>query len=74
MSGSSLAQLSKYTAWISTASIWLAAIASRKACTSSSRNTVGRHMRGDWLKIWIARQSRSKPRSIAFGNPPAGDT
>ena len=31
-------------------------------------------MRGDWLKIWIALQSRSKPRSTALGRPPAGDT
>src|ERR1700684_3263518 len=31
-------------------------------------------MRGDWLQIWIARQSRSTPRSIALGRPPAGDT
>ena len=37
MSGSSLAQLSRYTAWISTASIGLAASASTKAATSSSR-------------------------------------
>ena len=32
------------------------------------------HMRGDWLKIWIARQPRSTPRSTAFGRPPAGET
>src|SRR5438309_7204481 len=31
-------------------------------------------MRGDWLKIWIARAPRSTPRSIAFGSPPAGET
>src|SRR5438132_9872051 len=31
-------------------------------------------MRGDWLKIWIARQPRSTPRSIAFGSPPAVET
>ena len=31
-------------------------------------------MRGDWLKIWIARQPRSTPRSIALGRPPAGET
>ena len=37
MSGSSLAQLSRYTAWISTASMGLASIASRNAATSSSR-------------------------------------
>ena len=31
-------------------------------------------MRGDWLKIWIARQPLSTPRSTAFGRPPAGET
>src|SRR5271170_4615271 len=31
-------------------------------------------MRGDWLKIWIARQPRSTPRSIALARPPAGET
>ena len=31
-------------------------------------------MRGDWLKIWIARQPLSTPRSTAFARPPAGDT
>src|SRR5580658_6637690 len=31
-------------------------------------------MRGDWLKIWIERQPRSRPRSTAFGRPPAGET
>src|SRR6202012_482246 len=31
-------------------------------------------MRGDWLKIWIASQPRSTPRSIALGRPPAGET
>ena len=31
-------------------------------------------MRGDWLKIWIARQPRCSPRSIAFARPPAGET
>ena len=35
---------------------------------------MGLHIRGDWLKIWIARQPRSTPRSIAFGSPPAGET
>ena len=29
------------------------------------RRRVGRHMRGDWLKIWIARQPSSVPRSTA---------
>src|SRR4029077_1991955 len=31
-------------------------------------------MRGDWLKIWIAWQPRSEPRSIALASPPAGET
>src|SRR6202049_243731 len=31
-------------------------------------------MRGDWLKIWIARQPRSSPRAIALCSPPAGET
>src|ERR1700719_1842769 len=31
-------------------------------------------MRADWLKIWIARQPRSTPRSIALARPPAGET
>src|SRR5579875_2114650 len=31
-------------------------------------------MRGDWLKIWIARQPRSTPRCTAFASPPAGET
>src|ERR1700694_2498131 len=52
----------------------LSAIASLNASASSSLWVVGFHLRGDWLKIWIARQPRSRPRSIAFGRPPAGDT
>ena len=44
----------RYTAWIRTASIGLASIASRNAAKSSSLYAVGRHIRGDWLKIWIA--------------------
>src|SRR2546430_10740064 len=31
-------------------------------------------MRGDWLKIWIARQPRSVPRSTALARPPARET
>ena len=31
-------------------------------------------MRGDWLKIWMARQPLSTPRSTAFARPPAGHT
>src|SRR3954463_11532411 len=30
-------------------------------------------MRGDWLKIWIASDSESTPRSWAFPRPPAVD-
>ena len=30
----------------------------------------GRHMRGLWLKIWIASQPRSTPRSTPRGRPP----
>src|SRR5206468_966116 len=59
---------------MSTASIGLSAIADRKRSTSGSRYADGLHMRGDWLKIWIARQPRSTPRSIAFASPPAGET
>ena len=29
-------------------------------------------MRGDWLKIWIAWQPRSTPRSTAFGEAAGG--
>ena len=31
---------------------------------SSSFQRVGRHMRGDWLKTWIASQPRSTPRVV----------
>src|SRR5207302_327786 len=31
-------------------------------------------MRGDWLKIWIASQLRSRPRSTALPRPPALET
>src|ERR1700759_5316920 len=51
-----------------------ASIASLKAAKSSSPYFVGRHMRGLWLKIWIASQPRSEPRSTAFSRPPAVDT
>ncbi len=51
ISSSSEAQFSRYTAWISTASIGLLSRASRKAAKSSSPYAVGRHIRGDWLKI-----------------------
>src|SRR2546425_8172376 len=59
---------------MSTASIGLSAIARRKLSTSDWRYVDGFHMRGDWLKIWIARQPRSTPRSIAFASRPAGET
>src|SRR4051795_11822181 len=41
---------------------------------SSSLYATGRHMRGDWLKIWIAWDSDSTPRSWALTRPPAVDT
>ena len=41
---------------------------------SSCFQRVGRHMRGDWLKTWIASQPRSTPRSCACTRPPAVDT
>mgnify|MGYP006138899325 CR=1 FL=1 len=34
---------------------------------------VGRHMRGDWLKICIASQPASTARSCALTSPPADD-
>ena len=74
ISASSEAQLSRYTAWISTALTGLGFIAARKAAKSSSPYAVGLHMRGLWLKIWIASQPFSTPRSIALSRPPAGDT
>ena len=57
-----------------TASTFEASIASLKAAKSSSPYFVGRHMRGLWLKIWIASQPRSSPRSTAFSRPPAVET
>src|SRR4051812_41144064 len=41
---------------------------------SSSLYATGRHMRGDWLKIWIASDSDSTPRAWALARPPAVDT
>src|SRR3954470_15578981 len=41
---------------------------------SSGLLLVGRHARGDWLKIWIASDSDSTPRSWALTRPPAVDT
>src|SRR3954454_4102051 len=48
--------------------------ASRKAPTSSSGYSRGFHARGFWLKIWMASQPFSSPRSRALGTPPAGET
>ena len=73
-SGSSLAQLSRYTAWITSASTFESFMAAWKASTSSSLYTRARHARGLWLKIWIERQARSSPRFTAFAGPPAGET
>src|SRR6201991_1453044 len=49
-------------------------ISSRNSATSSSFQRVGRHWRGDWLKTWIASQSRSTPRWCACTSPPAVET
>src|SRR4051795_10271381 len=45
-----------------------------QAPTSSSGYSRGFHARGFWLKIWIASQPRSRPRSSALTRPPAGET
>src|SRR3954454_7050185 len=50
------------------------AIAARKSATSSAEYSRGRQARGLWLKIWMARQPRSVPRSTALAGPPAGET
>src|SRR3954451_20072197 len=47
---------------------------SRKAATSSSGYSRGFQARGFWLKIWMASQPFSSPRSRALGTPPAGET
>ena len=49
-------------------------MASRKAAKSSSVYRVGRHIRGLWLKIWIASQRVSSARSTALSRPPAVET
>src|SRR3954452_11651239 len=49
-------------------------ISSRNSATSSGFQRVGRHMRGDWLKTWIAAQPRSTPRPWAATRPPAVET
>ena len=74
ISRSSLAQFKRYTAWISTASTPEPSRADPKAATSSSVYSRERHARGLWLKIWMAWQPFSTPRSTAFAGPPAGET
>ena len=49
--------------WIITAWRREASSASRKAAKSSSVYFVGRHIRGLWLKIWIASERVSSARS-----------
>ena len=49
-------------------------IAAWKASTSSGGYSRGFHARGFWLKIWMAWQPRSTPRSTALATPPAGET
>src|SRR3954470_13340862 len=49
-------------------------IAAWKAFTSSAPYSRDFQARGFWLKIWIARQSRSTPRATALAGPPAGET
>ena len=74
ISGSFVAQLIRYTAWITTDLIGPPSISERNSAMSSSFQRVGRHMRGDWLKTCIASQPRSTPRSCAFTSPPAVET
>src|SRR3954451_11408225 len=45
-----------------------------QSATSSSLYSRGFHARGFWLKIWIASQPFSRPRSSALAGPPAGET
>src|SRR5919204_5094707 len=52
----------------------LPSIASWNAVTCASEYTVGFQARGFWLKIWIASQPFSTPRSTALAGPPAGET
>ena len=47
---------------------------SLKRPTASSVCAVGRHMRGLWVKTWIASHPISAPRSTAFQMPPADET
>src|SRR5947209_50528 len=50
------------------------AISARNPSMSARLYSVGRHIRGDWLKTWIASQPISTPRSWALARPPAVDT
>src|SRR5215216_7202343 len=45
-------------------------ISDRNSAMSSSFHAVGRHMRGDWLKICIASQPISAARPCAATRPP----
>ena len=49
-------------------------MASRNSAKSSAEYRVGRHIRGLWLKIWIASDFDSTPRSTALAKPPAVET
>ena len=60
--------------WIITACSRESFIASRKAAKSSSLYFVGRHIRGLWLKIWIASERVSSARSSTLSRPPAVET
>ena len=50
------------------------AISERNSSMSSCFHSVGRHMRGDWLKIWIASMPNSTPRPCALTRPPEAET
>src|SRR3954453_3161085 len=60
--------------WMATTCTRERSIASRNSAKSSSEERVGRHIRGLWLKIWIASQVRSSARSIARTSPPPVET
>src|SRR4051794_27020260 len=48
--------------------------AASQSAISGSVYFRGFHARGFWLKIWIASQPFSRPRSSALAGPPAGET
>src|SRR3954453_20201807 len=48
--------------------------AASQSAISGSVYSRGFHARGFWLKIWIASQPFSRPRSSALAGPPAGET